>query len=487
VRLEPTSCYAALVARDRRFDGRFVVGVTTTGIYCRPICPARTPAAARCRFFGHAAQAEAAGFRACFRCRPELAPASAPSAAASRLVAAALACIEAGALDEASVDALAEQLGVTARHLRRVMQEELGTTPVAVAQSMRCAVAKQLLQDGHTHLTQVALASGFGSVRRFNAVFAARYGRAPSDLLPSDRGGTRGDAGAGIVIRIGYRAPFAWSRALGYLRARAMAGVEHVDDLAYARVVVRQGAAGRIAVRDDPATCTLAVAIDPSLVGSTLAIAANVRRMFDTSCDPASLESLARDPSLAPRLAALPGLRIFGGYDGFEIAVRAVLGQQVTVAAATTLTSRVVAALATPLAEPIVFASGELTHRPLEPRALADADPDVIARIGMPRSRALALVGIGRAFAEGRIDLSPGADPRRAEAALCEVPGVGPWTASYIVLRATGDPDAFPADDLALRRVLDLTDRTALTRRAESWRPWRGYAAMLLWNEPRTP
>lgn len=480
VSLQPASCYAALAARDRRFDGRFVVGVTTTGIYCRPICPARTPAATRCRFFAHPAQAEAEGFRACFRCRPELAPGNAPTEAASRLVATAVARIEAGALDEIGVDALARQLAVSGRHLRRVMQQELGIGPVALAQSIRLAVAKQLLQDGHARLTQVALASGFGSVRRFNAVFAERYGRAPSALLPPDRGEPRG---AGIVLRMGYRLPFDWSRALGYLRARTMAGVERVADGAYSRVVAQGGAVGRVTVRDDPSTRTLSVEVDPTLVGSTLAIAATLRRMFDLSCDPTALAVLADDRELAPRLAALPGIRIFGGYDGFEIAVRAVLGQQVTVAAATTLTGRVVAALASPLETPI----DGFTNRPLGPHALASASVDEIARIGMPRTRASALVAIGRAFAEARIDLSPGADPRRAEAALCELDGIGPWTASYVVLRAMGDPDAFPADDLALRRVLGLPDRKSLARRAERWRPWRGYAAMLLWNEPRTP
>lgn len=478
--LQPASCYAALVARDRRFDGRFVVGVTTTGIYCRPICPARTPKATRCRFFGHPAQAEAEGFRACFRCRPELAPGNAPTESASRLVAAAVARIEAGALDELGVDVLARQLGVTARHLRRVMQQELGIGPVALAQSIRCAVAKQLLQDGHGRLAQVALASGFGSVRRFNAVFAERYGRAPSELVPRDRALPRG---AGIVLRMGYRPPFDWSLALRYLSARVMAGVERVADGAYSRVVARGGAVGSVTVRDDPSTSTLSVEVDPALVGSTLAIAAALRRMFDLSCDPAALAVLANDRSLAPRLAAVPGIRIFGGFDGFEIAVRAVLGQQVTVAAATTLTGRVVAALASPLPTPI----DGFTHHPLQPQALVAAGVDAIARLGMPRSRAVALVGIGRAFADGLIDLSPGADPRRAEAALCELPGIGPWTASYVVLRALGDPDAFPADDLALRRVLDLPDRNSLTRRAEQWRPWRGYAAMLLWNQPRTP
>ncbi len=474
--LDPAACYRALVARDARFDGRFFVGVTTTGVYCRPICPARTPGQTRCRFYARAAEAERDGFRACFRCRPELAPGSASVDAVSRLVAMAAARIEAGALNEGSVDALAEQLGVTGRHLRRAMQRELGLGPLELAQSSRLAIAKQLVHDGSGSLTDVAIASGFASLRRFNAAFREHFGCAPSQLR---RNAARVPAD-GIVLRLGYRAPFDWPLVLGYLAGRRTRGVEHVADDAYARTISIGDANGVIVVRDESERRTLRVEIDPALVRVAPRIAATIGRVFDLRADPRALAGLAKDPALAPRLKRHPGIRIVGGFAGFELAVRAVLGQQVTVAAATTLAGRLVQRFATPIATRIP----ELTHLPVTPHALATATIDELAGIGMPGARAHGLQALGAAFAAGEIDLEPGADPERAHAALCRIRGVGPWTASYVVLRAVGDPDAFPDDDLGLRRALDLPDRRTLLERAERWRPWRGYAAMLLWNVP---
>jgi AraC family transcriptional regulator of adaptative response / DNA-3-methyladenine glycosylase II len=492
VTLDPKACYRALAARDARFDGRFFVGVTTTGVYCRPICPARTPGRARCQFYARAAEAEHAGFRACFRCRPELSPGlslgTASVDAVSRLVATAAARIEAGALNEIGVDALAAELGVTGRHLRRAMKRELGLGPLELAQSSRLAIAKQLVHDGTASLTNVAIASGFGSLRRFNAAFRAHFGCAPSQLrrapnqlrrAPNQlRRASHSPPSDGVVLRLGYRPPFDWPLVLGYLAGRRTRGVELVADGAYARTIAIGDARGVIVVRDEPERRTLRVEIDPALVPVAPRIAATIRRMFDLRADPRTIAKLGRDPALKSRLARHPGIRIVGGFSGFEIAVRAVLGQQVTVAAATTLAGRVVQRFGTPIATHIP----ELTHLPITPHAIAAASIDELAGIGMPGARAQGLQAIGAAFAAGAVDLEPGADPERAHAALCSIRGIGPWTASYVVLRALGDPDAFPDDDLGLRRALDLPDRRALVQRAEAWRPWRGYAAMLLWN-----
>lgn len=475
--LDPASCYRALAARDARFDGRFFVGVTTTGVYCRPGCPARTPGAARCRFFARAAQAEQAGFRACFRCRPELAPGLAPIDAISRLVRAAAARIEAGALAEHGVDGLATQLGVSGRHLRRAMQRELGVGPLELAASTRLAIAKQLVCDGASPLVQVALASGFGSLRRFNAAFRSHFGCTPSSVRRRRAAVRTPD----VALRLGYRRPFDWALAMRYLGARATRGVEHVEDGAYARTVALGPARGVVVVRDEPEHATLRVEVDPRLVSVAPQIAAAVRRMFDLRADPAALAALGRDPALRPRLRRHPGIRLVGGFSPFELAVRAVLGQQVSVAAATTLAARVVARFA----EPLPGAAGALTHLPVRPDALADASVDALAGLGLPRARAVALQSLAVGFRDGLVDLEPGADPDLAHAALCRIRGVGPWTASYVVLRALGVPDAFPDDDLGLRRALALPDRRALRERAERWRPWRGYAAMLLWNDTK--
>lgn len=477
--LDPASCYRALVARDARFDGRFFVGVTTTGVYCRPICPARTPGAARCRFFTRAAEAEHDGFRACFRCRPELAPGLASVDAISRLVTTAAARIEAGALNEASVDALAAELGVTGRHLRRAMQRELGLGPLDLAQSSRLAIAKQLVHDGAVPLVDVAIASGFGSVRRFNAAFRSHFGCAPSSLRRTPPAARQG----GVVLRLGYRPPFDWPLALGYLAVRATRGVELVCGAAYARTVALGSASGVIVVRDEPERRTLRVEIDPRLVAVVPQIAATVRRMFDLRADPAALAPLGRDTALRARLRRHPGIRIVGGFSGFELAVRALLGQQVSVAAATTLAGRLVARFASPIAT----AMPGLTHVAVTPSAIAAASVDALAAIGLPGARAKGLRALAVAFERGDVDLGAGADPVVAHAALCRIPGIGPWTASYVVLRTLGIPDAFPDDDLGLRRALDLPDRRALAERAERWRPWRGYAAMLLWNDTGGP
>ena len=464
------ACYDALLTRDRRFDGVFFVGVSTTGIYCRPICPARTPGRARCTFYGSPALAERAGFRACLRCRPELAPGNASTDAIDALVAGAAARIAEGALNDASVDALAGELGVSGRHLRRAMEDRLGVSPVELAQTRRLALAKQLLQDTRLSLTEIAFAAGFGSVRRFNAVFAERMGSAPSRF----RHARTAPAGE-IVLRLDYRAPFDWSRMLAFLRARAIPGVETVTDGAYARVVHLHGATGRISVRHGSGR--LALALAPSLVPVVMPLVARVRRLFDLDAHPAAIATaLGRDPLLAKLVVARPGLRVPGAIDPFEAAVRAMLGQQVSVAAATTLAGRFAARFGAPFEDGVRFpTAGEVAAQPVA----------AVAAIGLPTARAAALHGVAVAIARGALRLD-GHDVDAFVAAATALPGIGPWTAHYLAMRALHLPDAFPAADLGILKALGGTARAAEAR-SHAWRPFRAYAVMHLWHSLGEP
>ncbi|HEY0133702.1 MAG TPA: AlkA N-terminal domain-containing protein, partial [Nannocystis sp.] len=462
------ACYAALTARDARFDGLFFVGVATTGIYCRPVCVARTPRRDRCSFHRSAAEAERAGFRACFRCRPELAPGHASVDALPRLVASAAALIDDGFLNERGVDALAATLGVTARHLRRATEEQLGVSPVELAQTRRLALAKQLLQDTDLGLAELAHASGFRSVRRFNALFLARFGRAPSELR-------RGLAasGHGLSLRLDHREPFDWPRLLGFLAARAIPGVEQVGEHGYRRVVHLGGHTGVVHVRATRGSA-LRADIDLALAPVLMPLVVRLRRLFDLDADPIRVaEVLARDPALAPAIARRPGLRVPGSVDGFETAVRAVLGQQVSVRAATTLAGRLVARLGVPISG----THDGLTHRFPTAAELAAVPVAQLAAIGLPATRARTLHTIADAYTR---DLPT--DPADFVTTLTALPGIGDWTAQYLVLRALHHPDAFPAGDLVLRKALGDSSEKAARARAEAWRPWRAYAVMHLWT-----
>jgi len=477
--------YEAMATRDPRFDGVFFVAVSTTGIYCRPICPARTPGRARCSFYETPVQAEAAGYRACFRCRPELAPGNAEVDAVDQLVAAAAHRIAEGALNEASVDELAAELGVSARHLRRATEARLGVSPVALAQSRRLGLAKQLLQDTALSLTEIAFAAGFGSVRRFNAAFAEVMGSAPSRLRRTHAPeAAAGDAAAVLTLRLDYRPPYEWAHVLRFLGARAIPGVEAVDGDAYRRVVREAGAVGVICVRRAAGRPALSLAVSPSLVPVLMPLVARVRRMFDLDARPDRIARvLGRDRTLAPLVDARPGLRVPGAIDSFEMAVRALLGQQVSVAAATTLAGRFAAALGEP------YAGGErLTHRFPTAREVAAAGPEAIARIGLPAARARAVHAVARAVADGAVRLDGVRELERFVADLVALPGVGPWTAHYLAMRALHLPDAFPAADLGVRKALvaragaELPSAREVEQRAEAWRPFRSYAAIHLWT-----
>ncbi len=471
--LDDATCFRALAARDGRFDGLFFVGVTTTGIYCRPICPARSPGRARCRFFRTAAEAEAGGFRACFRCRPELAPGAASTERASALTRAAVARIEAGFLDERPATALAAALGVSDRHLRRAMEAELGVGPKALAQTRRLALAKRLLHDSSLSLAEIALASGFGSVRRFNAAFRERFGTAPSALRRREASGLPGV----LRVRLEHRAPYDLEGMLAFLAGRAIPGVERVERGRYVRAVALGGKVGRLEVTADPERPALLAHVPVELARSVGAIVPRLRAVFDLDARPDRIaEVLAADPLLAPLVAARPGLRVPGAFDPFETAVRAVLGQQVTVKAATTLAGR----LAARFGRAVELGPGLERVFPTAAE-LARAGVDELARLGMPGARAATIVALSRALEDGTVDLSGAMEPDLVIERLDALPGIGPWTAQYLAMRALHWPDAFPAGDLGVQKALGRPGLRGAEARAASWRPWRAYAVLHLW------
>ncbi|MFN8589695.1 MAG: Ada metal-binding domain-containing protein [Candidatus Eisenbacteria bacterium] len=470
--IEPELCWNAVRTRDRRFDGRFFVGVTSTGIYCRPICPARTPARRNVRFFASAAAAEAAGHRPCRRCRPETAPGSAAWLGTSATVARALRLIEEGALDEGSVETLGARLGVTGRWLRALFAEQLGASPIEVAQTRRVHVARRLLDETRLPLEDVAAASGFGSARRLRDALQRTFRRPASELR---RAGA--PAASGPALRLAARPPFDPAPLLAFLAARAIPGVESVDGATYSRSVELDGASGVLLVTAD--TRGVRLELQSARPLPLLPVVARVTRLFDLDADVTAIAAhLKRDALLARALGA-GHVRVPGAWGAFELGVRALLGQQVTVAAARTLAARLVANCGAPLAEP----SGTLTHLFPTPVAVAAAP---LETLGLPRARAAALRGFARAVADGTVVLDAFEDASAAEAALVALPGIGPWTAQYIAMRAVHDPDAFPAGDLVVRQALarggKLPGEREARVRAERWRPWRAYATIALWR-----
>ena len=482
--LDPDLCYRAFLAKDARFDGRIFVCVTSTGIYCRPVCPARVPKKANCRFVASAAAAEAAGFRSCLRCRPETAPGTPAWAGTQASVARALRLIEEGALDDSGVEELAGRVGLGARQLRRLFIAHVGATPQAVAANRRLLAAKQLISETDMSFADIAFAAGFQSLRRFNDAVRASYGAPPTALR---RGAARENAGDAITLRLGFRPPFDWARMLCYLTFRAIPGVEEIAGVTYRRSFRLGPPRGLLAVAPGKKANTLDISIraDGSARANTSApirqIAARARRIFDLDAEPTAIAAaFAGDPVLAPRLAQAGGIRVPGAFDGFELGVRAILGQQVSVKGATTLAGRVVKRCGEALREP----DGAITHYFPTADALADGD---LSGLGLTGGRIEALKAFARAVAEGDVTFSPAASLEEKIEELCAVPGIGPWTAHYIALRAVGEPDAFPAADLGLRKAAGNgtpISTKAMDEMALAWRPWRGYAALLLWMQP---
>jgi AraC family transcriptional regulator of adaptative response / DNA-3-methyladenine glycosylase II len=485
--LDQDACYRAVQARDPRWDGRIFGCVKTTGIYCRPVCPARTPRRENMTFRPTAAACEAAGYRACLRCRPETAPDMGAWRGSSSTVSRALALIEQGALDAGDVDGLAARLGVGERQLRRLFRQHLGASPVGVAQTRRVLLAKQLIHETDLSMAQVALAAGFGSVRRFNETFQRLYDRPPL-ALRRKAPARAGEQGA-VTLMLRYRPPYDWDGMIGFLAARAIPGVEVVTADRYARTIALDGAMGTLAVRragDD----RLAVTVRFPTLTALPSILARVRRVFDLAADPETIAAhLSRDPDLARMVAARPGLRAPGAWDGLELGVRAILGQQITVPAAVKLAGRLTAEYGAVL--PAEWAGEGLTHAFPSAQRLAAAD---IASHGlMPGARARAISGLAAAVAADPNLFGPRAGLDEAVAALRALPGIGEWTAQYIAMRQLREPDAFPAADVGLMRALAdaggvRPTPAQLLARAETWRPWRAYAALHLWaSDPQAP
>jgi AraC family transcriptional regulator of adaptative response / DNA-3-methyladenine glycosylase II len=479
-------CYRAIATRDGRFDGRFFTGVRTTGVYCRPICPAPTPRRENVSFYPSAAAAQAAGFRPCLRCRPETSPARGAWHGTSNTVSRALMLIEGGALDEGAVDTLAARLGLGERQLRRLFQQHLGASPLAVAQTRRVLLARQLIDETDLAMTEVALAAGFGSLRRFNDTFHRLYGRPPSALRR--RRGTAAIAapGSALTLDLPYRPPYDWAAMLGFLAPRAIPGIERIADDCYTRTIELDGAFGTISVAPSRRGTSLVVTVHFPRLTALPEILARIRRIFDLAADPLAIAAqLAEDPLMAPLMAARPGLRVPGAWDGFELAVRAMLGQQIAVAAATRLAGKLVAAYGTPLGPEL--ASPDLSHAFPRPERLARAD---LATLGMPAARARALSAMAAASAADPRLFTTGESLQASIKGLTALPGIGEWTACYIAMRALREPDAFPAADIGLARALadgsgTRLNAAELAARAEAWRPWRAYAAMYLWTADR--
>jgi AraC family transcriptional regulator, regulatory protein of adaptative response / DNA-3-methyladenine glycosylase II len=475
-------CYRALATRDARFDGRLFVGVKTTGIYCRPICPARTPKRENVTFWPSAAAAQDAGYRPCLRCRPEISPDAAAWRGTSNTVSRALALIAEGALDgeENSLTTLCDRLGVGERQLRRLFDKHLGAPPIAVAQTRRVLFAKQLIQDTRLPMRAISDAAGFGSVRRFNDAFDKLYRRSPSQLRRQSGAST---SLSSVTLRLGYRAPYDWDAILAFLAARAIPGVELVEKNRYARTIEIDGAFGSIQVA--PGKRCLEATIRFPRVMALLAIVARLRRLFDLDADIAAIGAhLAGDRALAPLIARRPGLRTPGAWCGFELAVRAILGQQITVAGARRLAETLVGMTGTRVS-PDVSSDERLAAVFPSATRLAKAD---LSSLGMPRARIAALAALAQAVAADPRLIEPAGSYDETIARLLALPGFGPWTAQYWALRALRDSDAFPAADVALLRSPLVAEKgrrptpNALLKRAEAWRPWRAYAAQHLWT-----
>ncbi|WP_055478115.1 Ada metal-binding domain-containing protein [Sphaerimonospora mesophila] len=507
--LDFDTCYLAVSARDPRFDGRFYTAVTSTGIYCRPICPARTPARKNVRFFRHAAAAEAAGFRPCRRCRPELSPGDPGWNVRADLVGRALRLIDDGVADDQGVAGLARRLHVTERHLHRLFVTEIGTGPLAVARTRRLLLAKQLLTETSLPITDVAFAAGFGSVRQFNAAMKESYGFAPGELRngqigtdaavavarrghavpepdeqPHSAESGHSSAATGLTLRLGHRMPYDARSMLRFLAARAIPGLESVtwsgpetaaNGTAPAEVASYSRAIPGGSLTLVPAADHIKLIVHADDTRHLAKIVSRCRRLLDLDADPEAVAAVLGPTALGPLIAQRPGLRVPGAFDGFELAVRAVVGQQISVAGARTILGRVAVRAGTP---------GGPAGSVLFPSAGRLAETDLTG-LGLTTRRIATLRTLAEAVAAGEIDLDGAQDPAEAVARLLRIPGIGPWTAGYIALRSLRDPDAWPEGDLVLRKTMAALGIPA--EEAERWRPWRAYAALHLWSTPTPP
>ncbi len=483
IHLDFERCYRAVDSRDARFDGWFVTAVTSTRIYCRPSCPAITPKRANVRFLPSAAAAQREGFRACLRCRPDAAPGSPDWNYRADVVGRAMRLIADGTVDRDGVPGLAARLGYTERHLGRMLNAELGAGPLALARAQRAQTARILIETTGLGQAEIAFASGFGSVRQFNDTIREIYGRTPSELREARRSGSNGPGDLGtITLRLPYREPLHAEALLEFLATRAIPGVDEVTDGTYRRGLrlPHGGAVVELTPLPGYVRATLRLLDMRDLAPAV----ARCRRLFDLDADPVAVDAtLGADPALAAVVAKEAGVRVPRAMDGFEMAVRAVIGQQISVAGARKILTRLVAATSPPVVEPVTGEAPGLRGFPAAAEVAGAPD----AAFGMPAARRNTLLALALAVADGRLHLDPGADRAETEARLLEIPGIGPWTAQYVALRALGDPDVLLQTDLGVRRGaaalgLPADPRNLAAHAARSWAPWRSYATIRLWR-----
>ena len=479
IMLDIRICARARMSRDPRFDGKFFIGVRSTRIYCRSICPVPTVKEKNVRYFPTAAAAAESGFRPCLRCRPECSPGTPAWFGTSSTVSRALRLIGEYGLEDGGMEGLADRVGVGSRHLRRLFIQHLGAPPRVVAQTRRLHFCKNLIDETQLPMHDVAIASGFGCVRRFNAAILKTYNRTPTqirrlarqkEVLPKNQ----------YLFQLRFRPPYQWEQMLAFLAARAIPGVEAGDSGVYRRTISLQGSRGYFQVSKHGESDALAVRVQIADSQSLYTIVERIRSLFDVNADWSAIaQVLSNDPELRERIRAQPGVRVPGCWNGFELAVRAILGQQISVKGASTLAGRMAKAFGEPFA-----GHAELRYIFPSPEVLADAD---LGKIGLTRKRAETIRALARAVCDGRIRFDGIYDSDAFLAGLVEIPGIGPWTAHYVAMRAMGEPDAFPTGDLGLLRALGLRSARELDRRAEAWRPWRSYASMYLWSVAKCP
>lgn len=475
--LDPNICWTALESKDARFDGRFFTGVKTTGIYCRPVCPAPLPRRQHVEYFRCAAAAEAAGFRPCLRCRPEASPGTPAWNGHSEVISRALQLIASGVLKEGGVENLAEQLNLSTRQLRRLFQDQLGATPIAVAQTYRVQFAKQLITETGLPMSEIAFTAGFSSIRRFNSAMQKAYKMNPSELRRTKKEPV-GKASV-LELNLSYRPPYNWDAMLNFLAGRSIPGIDRVDKKRYRRTVSIGDVSGMIEIQPVPEKNHVKLKVPLHLANGLQQIVEKVRNLFDLRAEPENIQyTLSKDPLLKKILKKHPGIRVPGAWSGFEIAIRAILGQQVSVKAASTLAARLVEKYGQPIESDIP----ELNRLFPTPEHLAEAD---LTGLGITSKRAETIRHLSQVVAEGKMDFSVGWSLNQTVKRWTELPGIGPWTAHYIAMRGLGEPDAFPAEDLVLQQVVGNGKRITpgqLRERAEQWQPWRAYATVALWR-----
>lgn len=470
-------CSRARMSRDPRFDGKFFIGVLGSGVYCRSICPAPTAKEKNVRYFPTAAAAAEAGFRPCLRCRPESSPGTPAWLGTSNTVRRALRLIGESGLDDGGLEGLADRLGVGSRHLRRLFVQHLGAPPSAVAQTRRLHFAKKLIDETRLPMGEIAMASGFGCVRRFNAAVRKTYRRTPTQIRRLARQTTIHPENQ-YRFHLPFRPPYHWRAMLAFLADRATPGVEAVEHDRYRRSISLNGCHGYFDVSLDEGLDALSVHVQFADSCSLYSIIERIRSMFDLNADCGIIaQVLQSDPELSPRIQAGPGIRVPGCWNGFELATRAILGQQITVRGATALAGKI----ARSFGQPFLVAE-KLTHLFPTPEVLAEA---TLTRVGLPQKRAETIRALARAVCDGEIQFEGILDSDAFLARLRQIPGIGHWTAQYVAMRALGEPDAFPSADLGLLRALRLGSSQEMERRAEAWRPWRAYATMYVWSIPK--